>query len=164
MPERDYVGDVLQVSYTGIFDFDGLYKMLAQWFKIRGYGFRESDYKEFKEGGVKKLQVKWAARRKATDYVLYVMEITLQLDNIADVLVKNRKRMSGHLSITVAGYIEKDYEETFSRTSFLKFLREVYDKFVAGSRLQEMQNELLKDLQTFRNDIKTFLNLQKIGK
>ena len=164
MPERDYVADVLKVSYTGIFDFDGLYKTLYQWFKKYGYNFRESDYKEYKERGERKLQVKWGAKRKVSDYAKYVIEVVLQLDKMQDVIVKNRKRINGDLSITMAGFIEKDYEETWSRTSFLKFLREAYDAFVMGSKIQAMQDELSKDLQAFRTEVKAFLNLQKIGK
>ncbi len=164
MPERDYVADVLKVSYTGTFDFDGLYKTLYQWFKKYGYNFRESDYKEYKEGGGKRLQVKWGAKRKVSDYVKYVIEVGLQIDKMQDVAVKNRKRINGELSITITGFIEKDYEETWSRTSFLKFLREAYDAFVMGNRMQAMQDELLKDLQAFRTEVKAFLNMQKIGR
>lgn len=164
MPERDYVGDTLEVGYRGVFDFDGLYKTLYQWFTKRGYFFRELDYKEYKEGGVQKLLVKWAGRKKMTDYVKYVIEVNLQLDGMTEVVVKNKKRLSGGLGIKIAGYLEKDYEETWSRTKFAKFMREAVDKFVAGSKMQEMQQELFQEMQQFRQEVKAFLNLYRSGK
>ncbi len=164
MPERDYIGDTFEVSYRGVFDFDGLYKVLHQWFKKQGYWFREVDYKEYKEGGVQKLFVKWRGMKRMTDYVRYIIEVNLQLDGMMEVVVKNTKRMSGGLSVKVVGYLEKDYEETWARAKLAKFLREAYDQFVGGSKMQEMRDELYKDMQMFRNDVKAFLNLQKMGK
>ena len=164
MPERDYVGDTLEIGYRGVFDFDGLYKTLSRWFKQHGYDFRELDYKEYKEDGVQKLQVKWGGMKKMTDYAKYMIEVTLMLDGMTEVLVKNKKRLSGGLSIKIAGYIEKDYEETWSRTKIVKFLREAYDQFIVGSKMREMRDELTKDMQMFRNEVKTFLNLRKMEK
>ncbi len=163
MPERDYVADVLQLSYSGVFDFDGLYKVLYRWFQQYRYSFKELDYKEFKDGGVKKLQIKWQATRKVTDYVRYVFEVGFLLNNMNEVVVKNKKRMSGSLSISVAAYLEKDYEETWARRTWLKFVREVYDRFVTGSKITEMQQELITEMNAFRNEVKTFLNMQKVG-
>ncbi len=164
MPERDFVADVLTVGYKGVLDFDGLYKTLSQWFKQFRYNLKELDYKEYREGGVRKLAVKWEAKKTVTDYIKYAMEINLQLDHFADVMVKNRKRISGDLTIRIAAYLEKDYEETWSRKAWMKFLREAYDRFVLGSKMKEMQAELAQEMKMFKTEIKSFLNLQKIGK
>ena len=164
MPERDYIGDTLEVGYRGVFDFDGLYKTLYQWFKKYGYLFRELDYKEYKESGTQKLLVKWMGTKKVNDYVKYIIEVNLQLDGMTEVVVKNKKKLSGGLVIRITGHLQKDYEETWSKTKLAKFLREAYDQFVAGSAMQEMRDELGKDMQMFRDHVKSFLNLQKTGK
>ena len=163
MPERDFIADVLQVSYHGVFDFDGLYKALYRWFQIYRYNFKENDYKEYKDGGVKKLSIKWAANRKVIDYALYTFEVGLQLDNMQEVVVKNKKKMSGSVTLNIAAYIEKDYEERWSNTKLMKFIREVYDRFVTGSKMQSMQQELLGEMNALRTEMKSFLDLQKVG-
>ena len=164
MPDRDYVGDILQVSYKGVFDFDGLYKSLCGWFKKHRYTFNELDYKEFKERGERKLHVKWEGKRRVTDYVVYTIEVGFQLNDYADVKVKNKKRVGGDLGVKIIAYLAKDYEETWSRKSWLKFIREIYDRFVIGGKNLEMQNELLGEMKILRNEIKAFLNLQKLKK
>lgn len=163
MSERDFVADVLQVTYQGVFDFDGLYKALYRWFQKYRYGFKENDYKEFKEGGVKKLSLKWSASRRVTDYIRYVFEVGLSVDKMQDVMVKNKKKMSGSVTLNIAAYIEKDYEEQWSNTKMMKFIREVYDRFVTGSKIQAMQKELLGEMNALRAEMKSFLDLQKVG-
>ncbi len=164
MPERDYAGDTLEVGYSGVFDFDQLYKEMYQWFRKNGYNFRELDYKEYKEEGVQKLSVKWGAKKKLTDYVRSTIEVSLNLDGMHDVVVKNKKKMSGGLNIRINGYLEKDYEDAWTHMKLAKFLREIFDHFFLGSKMKELQGVLLKDLGMFRSTIKSFLNMQKIGK
>jgi hypothetical protein len=164
MPEREFVEDIMEIQHTGVLDFDGLYKSLAGWFKKQRYNFAELDYKEFRERGGHHLHIKWEGKRMVTDYVKYVIEVTLQLNNFTDVKVKGRQRVNGEVKMKIIGFLEKDYEDRWSKKSWIKFIREVYDKFVGGSHLKEMQEELRGEMRLLRGDMKAFLNLQKVGK
>jgi hypothetical protein len=66
--------------------------------------------------------------------------------------------------VKIASYLEKDYEETWSRKSWLKFIREAYDRFVQGSEMMRQRGNLQKEAEQLRGEIKAFLNLQRIGK
>lgn len=164
MPDRDYVQDVLQISFSGVFDFDGLYKALVEWFKKHRYVFKEIDYKEFREEGSRNLQLVWEGKRKVTDYLKDVIEVNLKLSKYENVAVNNRKRVKGALSLRIAAYLEKDYEERWSKKAWLKFMREAYDKYVLGGRNKLVQDELVQEMNLLRNEIKAFLNLYKTGK
>src|SRR3989344_1637366 len=150
MPERDYVADILTISYEGIFDFDNLYKTLHQWFKRHRYTFKESDYKEYRDRGQQHLSTLWQGSKKITDYVTYVMEVNIYLNNMTSLAVKGKKKIKGSLTIKIAAFLQKDYEETWSRKVWSKFIREVYDKFIAGSKLRELHDELLHEMNLLR--------------
>ena len=64
----------------------------------------------------------------------------------------------------IPAILEKDYEDAWTHMKLAKFLREIFDHFFLGSKMKELQGVLLKDLGMFRSTIKSFLNMQKIGK
>ena len=162
MPERDYVDQTLQVKYKGIFNFDELYKTLVRWFKMYKYQLAEIEYKDYKEEGKNMLYVKWEAAKKADDYVKYMIETELKVDNFKDVIVDKKKNMEGEVAIKFSGSLLKDYEEVWSRRGFMKFMREVYDKFFLGYKLGAMEKELKDELYKLVNEVKSYLNLTKI--
>jgi len=162
MAERDYVEQTLQVKHKGIFNFDGLYKALAKWFKMYRYTLHEIDYKDYKEEGKNMLYVKWEARRKINDYVRYVIETELTVKDYREVMVNKKKNMEGEFGIKFSAYLFKDYEEIWSRRGGMKFLREVYDRFFLGSELAKMEKELKDEMYKVVNEIKSYLNLIKI--
>lgn len=159
MPERDYVEETLTVAHSGVFDFNSLYQAMKKWFKQYKYNLQELDYKDRKEDGIRKLKIKWQAKRKISDYVRYVIQTTLEINNFSDVLVEKKKRAKGDLKITSQAYLEKDYEETWYRSSFIKFMREVYDKFAQGSQFDAMEKELKQEVNKLVHEIKVHLNL-----
>lgn len=162
MPEKDYVEQTLDVKHKGIFDLDGLYKTLARWFRMYKYDLVELDYKDFKEEGKNMLFIKWQAPRMVSDYIKYVIEAELNVNNYREVIVEKKKNMDGELDIKFSGYLLKDYEETWSRRGFMKFIREVYDKFLFGSKLGAMEKELKDELYKLVNEVKSYLNLVKV--
>lgn len=161
MTERDYVEETLSASYEGIFDFDGLYRHLKKWFKLHKYDLIEIDYKDNKEDGIRKIIIKWQAKRKVNDYVEDIIEASWAITNLEYVLVNKKKRANGSVSINFAAYLEKDYEETWYRSSLSKFIREVYDKFALGSQFDAMEKQLKKDIIMLVNETKSYLNMIK---
>ena len=161
MSERDYLEDTFTVQHSGVFDFNGLYRLLRKWFKQRRYKLTEPAYKDLREEGGRNVKMKWIARRKVTDYARYVIETEISLRNFEEVMVKKRKMAKADLSVSLLAYIDKDYEETWYRKSFYKFMREVYDKFAQGSQYESMERDLKRDLRGIADEIKTYLNLFK---
>lgn len=161
MSERDYIEDTITVQHSGVFDFNGLYRLLRKWFKQCKYHFTEPAYKDLREEGGRNVKLKWIAKRKITDYARYVIETEISLRNLEEVMVKKRKMAKASLSVSLLAYIDKDYEETWYRKSFYKFMREVYDKFAQGQQYDLMEKDLKRDLRAIADEIKTYLNLFK---
>jgi len=162
MPEKDYVEQTLQVKHKGIFNLDELYKTLVKWFTMYKYKVHEIEYKDYKEDGKNMLYVKWEASKKVTDYVKYVIETELNVNDFKEVMVDKKKNVEGEISMKFAGYLLKDYEEVWSRKGYMKFMREVYDKFLHGYKLAETEKELKDELYKVVNEIKSHLNLMKL--
>ena len=65
------------IEYKGVFDLEGLYKMIIKWLQDRSYEFHEKTYKH-KPGTVGKQQeMKWEAWQKWNDYVRFWFDIHL---------------------------------------------------------------------------------------
>ncbi len=161
MPERDYVG-ILTVGYKGIIDIDELYKTIYKWFVAHdSSNVREIDYREFKEGGINKLEIKWEADRKQSEYLKYYYEITLKADDVKEVIVEKKKKYNCSVVISFTGYLLHDYEETWTTKSWLKFLRECYDKFIIGNKNAAHQKALEMTLKDLIAEVKSYLNLTK---
>ncbi len=163
MPERDYVDQDFKVSFTGLFDSERLYQQLYAWFKKHGFTWKEVDYKDVKEGGTRKVMIKWQADKPANDYILYRIETDLVLSGLADVLVGKKKKSQGTVSLKFVAYLVADYEDEWKKGALLKFLREVYDKFVMGSRHAQFKNDLKEEVRNLVDEIKTYLQLTKVG-
>ncbi len=159
MAERDYIEETFTIQHSGVFDFNGLYRLLRKWFKQYKYNLTEPAYRDLKEEGIRNIKMKWVARKKVTDYARYVIETEISLRNFEEVMVKSRKMAKADLAVSLSAHIDKDYEETWYRKSFYKFMREVYDKFAQGSQYAIMEKDLKRDMRSIADEIKTYLNL-----
>ena len=112
-----------------------------------------------KDDGARKISFFWKASRNFNDYVKAVIQLSFAITNFEEVIVNKKPRVRGTLSISFSGYLEKDYEETWYRSSLTKFMREVYDKFALGSEFQVMEKDLKKDVAGIVHEIKVYLNL-----
>ena len=167
MPERDYVTEPFKVTFSGTVPFDTLYKTIHKWFTqtYKYDSFDEKEHKTLKTPQGKNLFFKWQSKRIMTDYIIYVIDLEVVIKNMVEVKRKesNEKCYKGDYTFTFSGFIMKDYEDTWSRYAFVKFMREVYDKFLIGSKMIGFEKELLSDMNKLRAELKAFLNLQKTG-
>ncbi len=70
-----------QIKYVGIVDFDGLYRMMVDWFTDRKYDFYEKLYKDKPP----ELELEWIAMRKVDDFYKYQIEIYFHLWDVREV-------------------------------------------------------------------------------
>jgi hypothetical protein len=165
MVQRDYVVMKMPVIQTEIaMDLDEFYKTLYKWFSNNGYDFQETEYKEKRDEG-KNIKIKWYAEKKIDDYVKYVIETKFNIQNIEEVIVKKKdkkvKLVKCNTEIDFVAYLLKDYENVWTKSAFVKFYREFYDRFIIGSRLGKQEQELKEEVDKIVYEIKSFLNLHK---
>ena len=159
MAEKDYVCNYLTCGCVGVICLDDLYKAIYKWFKLYKYDLKELDHKENRQAG--SIIIKWEADKKVDDYVKYYMWVTLTIKNMQNVISKESKRRltDCNLEFSVTGWLLKDYEDYWTKSPVAKFMRECYDSFITGHKLDKMEKELYHEIMKFLDEMKGFLNV-----
>lgn len=161
MSEIDYVIPALGVSQEAVFEFDELYKMMKKWFDDHSYDFLEKEYLDAQEEGSTSSSIKWEAERKVDDYMKFHIEARIKCSNIKQVVQKNKKAVSGIVAIKFECFLEKDYEDNWEKNFMMKFMREVYDKFLLKGKFDKYAEELKEETYDIFNQTKSFLRLHQ---
>jgi|SRR3989344_2289675 len=166
MPQKDIIVPHVKIKDRSIFNLDELYKMLIRWFELHNYDFQEQEYRDNDMGeGKKHLEIKWYAEKKIDDYFKFVMEINLFILGLESVEIEKdgvkHKTNRGEIEFRTKTYLLKDYKEKFEQTALMKFLRDVYDKYIIRSRIEGYEGELYEETYKLLDEIKAFLNLHR---
>ena len=152
------------VKQKGLFPYADLYNFCYNWFKNENYDLAEEEYTEKVSAGGKEIIIKWKAWRKITDYYKYVYEVKWHILGMADAEAeengKKIKTNKGEVKIVVKAKVNRDYEETWDRVPFYKFLRGIYDMYIMRTTNEQYEDVLVGKAQSFVEDTKAFLNLE----
>ncbi|MBI1973096.1 hypothetical protein HYS50_03755 [Candidatus Woesearchaeota archaeon] len=164
MGEKDFVGDVIEYSFSGIIPIDDLYKAIQKWAKTYDYKIIEKEHKTVAGTEKREHVFTWTIDKKVTDYIKYDIDVEVKVKNLKEVKVKERKKKyyEGDIEFSFSAYLNKDYEDAYGKNPLIKFTREVYDKYVTESKMKTFEKELGNERDKLINEIKTFLNLQKL--
>jgi len=153
-----------KIRHTGVFDFKELYRILFEWLVDQGYDVNEKQYKEIiGAGNAREIEVEWKATRKVSDYFKFMLEMKWHLLGITNVEVeidgKKQKMQKGQFEIEVRSTLLKDYEERWTKTPFVKFLRGLYDKYIIKERIEAYEAKIVSEMDMFIAECKSFLAL-----
>ncbi len=122
--------DAIEIRFKGIYDFEGLYKVLRQWFFDRKYDFHETKYKD-KVGSPfgNEVEINMAPWLKINEFVKYNVSVKTHFYDVKEfeTVVDGEKKLmtEGRFFIVLNGTVEFDYNNKF-KTPFekwaLKFL------------------------------------------
>ena len=62
----------------------------------------------------------------------------------------------GEVTVLLTTYVKKDYEDTWSRRATPRFLREIYDKYIAGAQFDKFEKAIADDVLSLKNTLKDF--------
>jgi len=151
-----------RIKQKGIFNFAEMYNSSKDWLRDEGYKVIEQTYTEEIIGDSKKLEIRWEATRKISDYYKFVIVINWLVLNLKNVFVQKHgevvKMNSGEPEITIKAIIIKDYEHRWEMSFFQKFLRGIYDKYIVKSRFDEYKLKLASECEEFNKYLKSFLS------
>jgi len=68
-----------------------------------------------------------------------------------------QKMNKGQMDIEIECVLHKDYEEKWTATPFLKFLRTFYDKYLIKERVEQYEMKLILEMEEFVAQAKAFL-------
>lgn len=146
------------MGFSGEFNLQAFYRSAYQWFKHHGYDIDEKQYKEYREGGKRKLFIHWANSKRIDDYAKYVHDVRFQLNNLEST---KKDTVTCDMTITFMSWLLKDYDDVWARKSWMKFVRDAYDKFVIRSRMDELEHGLQHEVDSLITELRAFLNLMK---
>jgi hypothetical protein len=152
------------LKFKGFFNYSELYTFCFNWFKSNRYGLVEESYSEKVSSFGKEIQVKWAAKKKVSDYFKEDIKIEWHILGLSDAEVmvgdKKEKTNKGDLKIKIVADLIRDYEENWDKTPFYKFIRGIYDKYIIRNTNDLYEDRLNDVANAFYGDLKAFLNLE----
>lgn len=161
MVERDILIKT-KIKHNGLYDFKQTYRILFEWLVDKGYDLNEKSYKEvLQAGGAKEIEVEWEALRKVSDYFRNYIKVRFHPMGMTSVDVEvdgvKQKMNKGAMDIEVECVLLKDYEERWSNSPFVKFLRAFYDKYLIRERVEQYEGKLITEMNEFVAQAKAFL-------
>ncbi len=153
------------VRYIGVLDLDGLYSLIVSWFKDNQYNFKEEKH-EFKPDKLgKELKIVWTGDKKVTEYVKYIISITLIIYEMNNVeVVENgvkKKKVKGRLDLRINAKADLDYQDRWETSEFNFKLRKFYHKYILRFYIDfKVWNPFYYKIWGLLTDIKKFLNME----
>src|SRR3989338_6345479 len=123
---------VSRIRYAGIVDFDGLYRMMHQWFLDRSYYLEEQSWKyKIPTPLGKHMEIEWDAWKKVTEYALYRIHVYFYLMDVKEIEVvrdgKKEKRLKLKMNLEISSHVEMEYQNRVT-TPLQKVLYDVLYK------------------------------------
>lgn len=166
MAEKDtqFSGKLRQ---KGIFNFRDFYNFAHALLKEEGYRIQEKNYTEGIKGDSKKIEIRWVALKKVSDYFRYMIQVDWLVLNMKNVEVqkegKKIKMNSGDIELRIKGILIKDYEHKWEDNPFFKILRGIYDRYIIRSRLEKYEDNVLDETEEFIAQCKSYLSIEGKG-
>jgi hypothetical protein len=154
------------IRLKGVFEFPGMYKYMRTWMEERHYEFHEAKFKEKPKGHfAPDKEIKWWAKKKLTDYIMFRIEVFIHLWNAEHIeVVKDGKKVemvNGRMQIEIEGVIITDYANEFEKSLFYKKLENFLNRrIIRNEILLKYWDSFDYELYAFENDIKKFLDME----
>ena len=168
MSEKKLVIDQLKLTYEGLFDLNGLYRVIDSWFYEKGYDkFETKNYEMVLPTG-KDIEIELNPWKKITEYFKVTMRLRLRFMNVKNVEIekdgKKVKINQGKIWLIIDGYLESDYENKWEKNPLLYFLRTLYDKYIFKGYFAKAEKWCVNDVYQLHGIVQRYLNLYRYEK
>jgi len=165
MSEKKLVVDQLKLTYSGLFDFYGLYHMIDGFFYEEGYDRMEKkNYEQVLPSG-KDIELDMRPWKKQTDYAKSIIQIRIIVTELKDVEIEKEgvkhKINQGNILIIINSFLDTDYENRWESSPLFYFLRTIMDKYIFRHYTDLTEKKLIEDTKHIHDLIKSYLNLYK---
>ncbi|MBW3015627.1 hypothetical protein KY330_04355 [Candidatus Woesearchaeota archaeon] len=156
------------IRFKGIFDFDGLYKLMVKWFQDRLYIFQEPTYKDKAGSDGREVEISWESEKKISDFYEYHITVDFHLWDMqpVEVILEGEKRIltKARMEIVIKSYVVADYQNRWERTAFTSALLNFYFSYIVGRRMgATIWDPLYYRSYKLHTLIKDFLKLESRG-
>lgn len=163
MAEKDKI-TVEKVKRSGIFDFKDVYQFAYRWLTGEDYDVHEEKYIEEAQPDAKKIEIKWVAEKKISDYFKIELKLEWRIIGMKDVEVeqegKRIKTNKGTFEVKITGTLIKDYEGTWDGNPTGKFLRGIYEKWIIEGRIRQYEAKVFGEVEDLAEQMKAYLTVE----
>lgn len=165
MSEIKYLIDGKQVQYEGLFDLPGLFKIIDDFFRERGYDRMETrNFEEVYETG-RQVTIELLPYKKINDYLKIEIRIYAFFKNLKEKVVEidgvKRKLFHGRAEFWFDANLYSDFEHRWENRVALYFLRTITDKFIKRSQTHLQEELVIKDCWDVIDLTKSYLNMHR---
>lgn len=154
------------LKYRGIFDYDGLLRLIYDWMIHQDYEAHESKYKhKVPDPRGAEQEITLRGWRRVNGYVKFHIEVDIHAYDIKDVdIVKDGMKKSlvqGRIRLMFTGRVELDYTNRFSGSMLMQSLQDFYHKFVIRQEIQNYwEDELYYRIYKLHGKVKEFMDME----
>jgi hypothetical protein len=162
--EIQHVALGMQVNYEGIFSLKDLLTMIDSYLRRKGYAKKvESHNEKFTEKG-KSLNLKLRPFKKAKSNKLEI-QLWINISELTDIQKKvdgvNINMNKGKVNIVIDCFVLFDMRGKWEARAEYTFIRTLFDKFLFRSKSKDYEGMVKADAVELKNEIASFLNLNK---
>ena len=153
--------DLGRVKFKGVFDLNGMFRMMRSYLKYRGYDFYETLHK----AKVPELEVEWYCEKKVTGYDKYKVEIKFHFFDLKQVEVEEngeKKLMTnGRFSIEFDGEVERGYSSEWNEKESLwnERLKLLYHRITRKEWMVNHAQTLIDEIVELRDKTNAYLGM-----
>lgn len=154
------------IRYNGLFDFDGLYFAISEWFKKYRYWFHETSYKHKvpnPRGAEQELDVH--GELEITDFIKFNISLNIRTWDMTEVeIVKNGQKKlltKARLQVKLFGKIEYDWQNKFTKNAFTRALFRLYYAVFYRKEMTSIWGDMLVyRMFNLHHHIKKYIDMQ----
>ncbi len=124
-------GRGLTIRYSGVFDFDKLYKEMHDWFIKNAYDFEEKQHEDKSKDTGREIEITWNGERKIDEFAKFLITVRFLIEEFNKV----EKLDSGKMVIEISASAVLDYNDRWKRKPFSNFLFNVYTKYIIKEKI-----------------------------
>ena len=149
------------IRYKGVFDLNGMIRMMHSYIKHRGYDFYEKTHK----AKVPELELEWVCEKKVTGYEMYNIEVNFHFFDLKQIEIEDngQKRMmtEGRFVISFDGGIDRGYATNWEENSdpFKAKLKNFYEKITKREWMVNHAITLVNEVTELRDKTNSYLGM-----
>lgn len=156
-----------RLTYNGVFDIREVYNYLKSYLEDSlHYDLTEKEFVETNQGSKRKIDCHVEADLQYNDYFKVTIKYRVESSGKETTIMhkgKELKLTEGTISLRINSYIEADWQNKRGKSSFAKFLDQLYNKYIGRDEIETCIGKSAADVGAFANEFKKVTNtyLQK---
>ncbi len=151
-----------EIRYEGLFDRDGLFDKMRDFFIRRGFIVHEKEISHSTGSSGDDEEYKWEIEQEPSPYISYHIKLTLKMENSRKVEVlingKKQKLQYAKLKLSITSSMTTDRTGKF-KGKFLGTLRKWFEENIYDAEIGDYEDALFNLTVNFYDEIKKYLKL-----